>query len=97
MVGLEMNVVLGAATNKENSYGGTTKPLKKRIGENRPFTGHGPRPVRLSHNNATPHIAKLVRETLMSLGWEVLWHPAYSPDLAPSNYHLFRSMNKAHN
>jgi [histone H3]-lysine36 N-dimethyltransferase SETMAR len=26
------------------------------------------------------------------LGWTTLLHPAYSLDIAPSDYHLFRSM-----
>ena len=25
--------------------------------------------------------------------WKVLTHPPYSPDLAPSDYHLFRSLS----
>ncbi|KAG5324036.1 MOS1T transposase, partial [Pseudoatta argentina] len=29
---------------------------------------------------------------LETLKWEVLLHPPYSPDVAPSDYHLFRSM-----
>jgi len=37
----------------------------------------------------------LVKETIEAFGWEILSHAAYSPDLAPSNYHLFASMGHA--
>ena len=39
-----------------------------------------------------PHVAKVVKTYLETLKWEVLPHPPYSPDVAPSDYHLFRSM-----
>jgi len=29
---------------------------------------------------------------LKGFGWEVLPHPPYSPDIAPSDYHLFLSL-----
>jgi histone-lysine N-methyltransferase SETMAR len=43
-------------------------------------------------DKAKPHTALLTKAKLDELGREVLSHPPYSPDLAPSDYHLFRSM-----
>lgn len=45
------------------------------------------------HDNARPHVAKDVRQKLQDLGWTTLPHPPYSPDMAPSDYHLFRSLH----
>jgi len=48
--------------------------------------------VIFQHDNARPHVAQAVKTYLETLKWEILPHPPYSPDLAPSDYHLFRSM-----
>ena len=45
------------------------------------------------HDNARPHIAKSTREKLLKLGWITVPHPPYSPDLAPTDYHLYRSLS----
>jgi histone-lysine N-methyltransferase SETMAR len=47
------------------------------------------RGVKLLHDNATPHTAGKTRETIEKMGWEILKHPPHSPDLAPSDFHLF--------
>lgn len=32
------------------------------------------------------------KQTLLDLKWEILPHSAHFPDIAPSDFHLFRSM-----
>lgn len=49
--------------------------------------------VILQHDNVWPHIAKPVKKYLETLKWKILLHPLYSLDIAPSDYHLFRSMS----
>ncbi|GBP27531.1 Mariner Mos1 transposase [Eumeta japonica] len=44
----------------------------------------------LLHDNFRPHAAVLVKNYFKTLNWEVLPNPPYSPDIAPSNYNLFR-------
>ena len=47
------------------------------------------------HDNAPAHTSLVVRNYLKNIKWEALPHPPYSPDLAPSDYHLFSSMGHA--
>ena len=35
---------------------------------------------------------EITRKNLLELGWKVIPHPPYSPDLAPSDYHLYCSL-----
>ncbi|XP_035232951.1 histone-lysine N-methyltransferase SETMAR-like [Stegodyphus dumicola] len=49
--------------------------------------------VLLLHDNARPYVASKVKDTIQQLGWETLPHPPYSPDLVPTNYHLFHTLN----
>ena len=46
----------------------------------------------LHHDNARPHAALGIRQKIAEVGWEILSHPPYSPDIAPSDYHLFLSL-----
>jgi histone-lysine N-methyltransferase SETMAR len=47
------------------------------------------RGVVMLHDNAHPHTAAAMQYLIMTFGWEQFNHPPYSPDLAPSDFHVF--------
>ena len=53
--------------------------------------------VIFDRDDAKPHVSLMTRQKLLQLGWEVLIHPPYSPDIAPSDFHLFRSLQNSLN
>ena len=65
--------------------------LKKAIAEKRPEYATRHEAIIFHHDNARSHVAIPVKNYLENSGWEVLPHRPYSPDLAPSDHHLFRS------
>ena len=69
--------------------------LKRAIAEKTPEYATRHEAIIFHHDNARPHVAIPVKNYLENSGWEVLRHLPYSPDLAPSDYHLFRLMQNA--
>jgi histone-lysine N-methyltransferase SETMAR len=41
------------------------------------------------HDNADPHTTAAMQDLIATSGWEQFSHPPYSPDLAPSDFHMF--------
>ena len=75
------------AGNTVNSarYIETIKNLRRRVCLARRSTS----PILLLHNNARPHTARAMIDTLGTLKFEILSHSPYNPDLAPSDFHFF--------
>jgi len=51
--------------------------------------------VLLQHDNARPHTARSTVATIQDLSFECLPHLPYSPDLAPSDFHVFGPLKEA--
>ena len=49
--------------------------------------------VLLQQDNARVHTCKVEMDAVERNGYEFIPHPAYSPDLAPSNFFLFPNLN----
>jgi hypothetical protein len=61
--------------------------------KNRPdLLGGGPL---ILHDNARPHLGKVVTDLLNKYEWEVLPHAPYSPDMSPPDFDLFHKLKEA--
>ena len=49
------------------------------------------------YNNVRTDSARITQEKILDLSWSVLLHLPYSPNLAPSNFHLFHSLQNVLN
>jgi histone-lysine N-methyltransferase SETMAR len=49
----------------------------------------------LKCDNKGPHTSIKTGEAITQFGWMVLLHPPYRPSLAPTDFHLFRSLKDA--
>jgi histone-lysine N-methyltransferase SETMAR len=74
-----------------NVYSQQLQRLNEVLSQKRPALANQ-KAVILLHDNSRPHVAQLTQQKIEQLGWEVLPHPPWSPDLAPSDYHLFLSL-----
>lgn len=75
-----------------NRYQQQLQQLRNQLSIKRPEWAHRHDEIILLHDNARPHVAQAVKDTINEFNWEVLSHPPYSPDIATSDYYLFRSM-----
>ncbi|XP_035231708.1 histone-lysine N-methyltransferase SETMAR-like [Stegodyphus dumicola] len=48
----------------------------------------------LIHDNACPHSARVTQRLLQQFQWDIFEHPPYSPDKAPSDFHLFLELKQ---
>lgn len=49
--------------------------------------------VLLLHDNARPHVSRMTFAKLQEIKFETIPHPAYSPDLSPTDYHFFKHLD----
>ena len=65
---------------------------RAKLAEKRPGKLH--RRILFHYDNAPAHSSRIVRDVLREFRWELLSHPPYSPDLAPSDFFLFPKLRE---
>ena len=79
-----------------NKYCSQLDPLKAALDEKRPELVNR-KCIIFHQDNTRPHVSLMTGKKLLELGWEVLIHLLYSPDITPSDFHLFWSLQNSLN
>ena len=82
-------------TINSDAYIKTLQKLKQRYWRVRHNRNPGDKLIQ--HDNASPHTSLRTQEAIAKFGWTVLPYPPYSPDLAPSDFHLIGPLEDALN
>ena len=91
--GRKMRYYVGLFTQeKYNNYANLLDQLRTAIREKR--RGKLSKGVLLQQDNARVPICKVAMGAVERNGYELIPHPAYSPDLAPSDFFLFPNLKK---
>jgi transposase len=68
--------------------------LRRKMHKNRPdLLGDGPL---ILHDNARPHLGKVVTDLLSKYKWKLLRHAPYSPDMSPPDFDLLPQVKMDH-
>ena len=98
MVGLEGNsyyeLLPESQTINSNKYCSQLDQLKAALDEKCPELVNR-KCIIFQQDNARPHVSLMTRQKLLQLGWEVLIHLPYSPDIEPSDFHLSQSLQNS--
>jgi len=82
----------GSTINSE-TYCETLKKVRRAIQNRR--RGRLTKGVRLHHDNARPHVSHQTTAKIEEFGWDLVKHAPYSPDVAPSDFHLFPKLKQS--
>ena len=88
-----VDVMARGETINSDAYIKTLQKLKQRYWRMR--HNRNPGGMLTQHDNARPHTSLRTQEAITKFGWTVLPNPTYSPDLVPSDFHLFGPLKNA--
>ena len=93
---LYYELLLENQTIHSNKYCSQLDQLKAALDEKHPELVNR-KHIIFHQDNARLHVSSVTRQKMSQLGLEVLIHLPYSPDTAPSDFHLFRSLQNSLN